>query len=326
MRRFLSVFAEMAGTVFLWEDGTSTSFAEWICYTLFMLYIDVYFIVNWWMDLLLLSVAAVWRKSPIGILRLFGAASAGAAGACLLKGIQLYAGQDWMGQIGTWLLLAAMTRLAFGRLCLRYWVFACGQVLFLAWLAAGILDFVYYQSNMGQMLHGILYGERGAPENGWLFWWTLVLSGGGSMILQLMGSSRRAKSPVCSVTMEFRDKKVEVQGLLDSGNRLFTHLGVPVTIVEREVMHRLLEPDEWEGLCYWSKLGSDYPERMLQFQLVVFHSVGKRQGVMPAITIDRMVIHRAGGDRIVNRPVIGCSESILSEENAYQVILHSSFS
>ena len=307
-------------------DILSTFFAEQVCYTLLMLYIDVYFIVNWWMDVLLLSVTAVWRRSKIQLWRLSGAAAIGATGACLLKLIELFFGFVWARWIGIWLLLMGMTKLAFGKMCLKYWLFACGQVILLAWMAAGILDFIYYQTDVGQMVHGILYGENSAPKSGWLFWWSLVLSGGGSMMMQLMVNSRREKSPVCSVTMEFRDKKVEAHALVDSGNRLFTHLGMPVTIVEREVMHRLLEPEEWENLCYWSKMGNSYPERLLQFQLVLFHSVGKRQGVMPAVTIDRMVIHRPTGDLTVKRPVIGFSESVISEQNEYQVILHSSFS
>lgn len=290
-----------------------------------MLYIDVYFLVNWWMDVLLLSVAAVWRRTRLSAVRIAGAAALGAFGACAVKVLTLQCGMKWISVCGVWFLLGVMVRAAFGQMRLRYFAAACGQVLLLAWGAAGILDFLYYQTGAGEMVRGILYGENGSPGTVWLFWWSLVLSGGGSMVMEMMANNTWVKSPVCWVEMEFRDKKVECRALFDSGNRLFTHLGAPVTIVESSVMEQLLEPKEWESLRYWTEIGIGYPERFLQFQLVPYHSVGQRQGVIPAIRIDRMTISKPAGEIVIKNPVIGFSEHAFTGEEEYRVILHGSY-
>ncbi len=275
--------------------------------------------------MLLLAVTAVWRKTVVSPLRLLAASGFAALCACLAQTAAIYWEADWTLQAVTWMGLAGMAGIAFGRIKVKYWLYACGQLLLLSWVAAGILDFLYYHTNTGQMMHGLLYGENSSPAGWWLFIWSLVLSGGGVMAMQLMASNKWVKSPICSVTMEFRDRKVESSALMDSGNRLFTHLGAPVTIVEREVMRRLLEPAEWESLKYWGQMGSGYPERFLKFQLVPFHSVGKRQGVIPAIRIDQMTIHKNTGEIVIKNPVIGFSEHAFSEHDTYQVILHSSY-
>lgn len=275
--------------------------------------------------MLLLCVAAVWRRTRLSPVRLIGAAAFAAAWACAAQAAELLWGVKLLRQAVVWIALAGMVRIAFGKMRLKYWFWACMQVLLLSWVGAGILDFLYYHTGTGQMMHELLYGDNSSPGAWWLFIWSLVLSGGGVMAMQLVAGGKWVKSPICSVTMEFRERKVESSALMDSGNRLFTHLGAPVTIVERDIMRRLLEPAEWESLRYWTSMGGGYPERFLQFQLVPFHSVGKRQGVIPAIRIDQMVIHKNTGEVVIKNPVIGFSENAFSEHDTYQVILHSSY-
>lgn len=275
--------------------------------------------------MLLLAVTAVWRKTAVSPLRLLVASGFAAFCACIAQIAVICWEAEWTLQAVTWIGLAGMAGIAFGRIKVKYWLYACGQLLLLSWAAAGILDFLYYHTNTGQIMQGLLYGENSSPAGWWLFIWSVVLSGGGVMAIQLAVNGKWVKNPVCSVTMEFRDRKVEASALMDSGNRLFTHLGAPVTIVEREVMRRLLEPAEWESLKYWDQMGSGYPERFLKFQLVPFHSVGKRQGVIPAIRIDQMTIHKNTGEVVIKNPVIGFAEHAFSEHDTYQVILHSSY-
>lgn len=290
-----------------------------------MLYIDVYFIVNWWMDMLLLTVTAVWRKTAVAPLRLLAASGFAALCACGAQTAAIVWGAEWTLQAVTWIGLAGMAGIAFGRMKVKYWLCACGQLLLLSWVAAGILDFLYYHTNTRETMHALLYGENSSPAGWWLFICSLVLSGGGVMAMQLVANGKWVKSPICSVTMEFRERKVEASALMDSGNRLFTHLGAPVTIVERQVMQGLLEPEEWESLNYWTQIGGGYPERFLKFQLVPFRSVGKKEGFIPAIRIDQMMIHKNTGEVVIKNPVIGFSEHAFSEHDTYQVILHSSY-
>ena len=80
--------------------------------------------------------------------------------------------------------------------------------------------------------------------------------------------------------------------------------GKAVSIIDKEVAETLFE----------GKL----PERI---RYISYHSIGRKNGVIPIVTIDRMCIC-GDEDEWIEAPMIGISESTLSSGKEYDMILN----
>ena len=60
---------------------------------------------------------------------------------------------------------------------------------------------------------------------------------------------------------------------------------------------------------------------MSQVRYVPYHSIGKKEGVLIALAIDRMCVHKENACWI-QKPLIGVSEEMISAEGEYQMILN----
>ena len=80
----------------------------------------------------------------------------------------------------------------------------------------------------------------------------------------------------CEVEVFFGEKNDRLRGLIDTGNTLSdTISNDPVSIIDRASVRRLTEEKK--------------PER---FRYISYHSIGKKEGVMPAFRLDKMQIIR----------------------------------
>ena len=78
----------------------------------------------------------------------------------------------------------------------------------------------------------------------------------------------------------------------------------PVSVMDKAVVKRLTE----------GKL----PE---QLRYIPYHSIGKKEGIMPAFRLDRIRIIRDGNKINVEHPLVAISEEKLGSEN-YQMIIN----
>ena len=147
-------------------------------------------------------------------------------------------------------------------------------------------------------------------------WWLLICAAvvGGVWILawdwyQYVSSNRKIIYPV---EIQFGGKSIKVNALLDTGNRLYTPGGNPVSIMD----HRLAE--EWLGKQEIEKMDCRL-EGGISYFLIPYQSIGREQGVMPVIKADWMIIHRGTVDETVATPAIGISELCFSMDKEYQV-------
>ena len=111
----------------------------------------------------------------------------------------------------------------------------------------------------------------------------------------------------CRVTLYFGEKSCTVPAILDSGNLLTDPLtGKPVHILCRDAMRRLAD--------------ADTPVRA---RYIPYTTIQKENGVLPVITIDRLVMHRAGyADRRIEAPLIGISGQSRFAGGTYEMIIH----
>ena len=109
----------------------------------------------------------------------------------------------------------------------------------------------------------------------------------------------------CEVEVFFGEKNDRLRGLIDTGNTLSdTISNDPVSIIDRASVRRLTEEKK--------------PER---FTYISYHSIGKKEGVMPAFRLDKMQIIRDGNKINVEHPLVAVSEEELGSEN-YQMIIN----
>lgn len=101
-------------------------------------------------------------------------------------------------------------------------------------------------------------------------------------------------------------EKCRVAALYDSGNGLIEPISKkPVSVLDTDVADR-----------YRSSLREE------NYRIIPFHSIGKDKGVMEAYFIDKFEIIRDGERFVVQKPIIAFAKDRVSASGNYQMILH----
>ena len=109
----------------------------------------------------------------------------------------------------------------------------------------------------------------------------------------------------CEVVVFFGDRNCRLRALIDTGNTLKDTVSKdPVSVMDQASVKRLTEGKQ--------------PER---FRYIPYHSIGKKEGVMPAFRMDKIQIIRNGYRINVEHPLVAVCEEELGSEN-YQMIIN----
>lgn len=252
------------------------------------LYVDIFFMVNFMMDTILLLIVKKMILCSVSYGRILLGAATGAMLTCVVAtGLQGRTYLQWIlfyGVINT-LMLKTGLRIRWGRELLKGWIF-----LYIA----------------SFLLGGIFLVFRPYLRVGSLFFLLAVLSyylvQGIWKILLLL---TRRNHDYCEVELYLGEQSFRSKALIDTGNTLRDMVsGQPVNVIERQVVEQLTA----EG-------------RPLRFRYILYHSIGKKEGIMPLIRLDRMKIIEGTHFKWIEYPLAAISEERLSEEN-YQVILN----
>ena len=99
-------------------------------------------------------------------------------------------------------------------------------------------------------------------------------------------------------------KKMEVTAILDTGNTLRDPLtGAAVSVLCKTVAEKLWEPEDMEGIRW-----------------ITYHSIGKSEGVMPLRRLDTIIIPKKE-NIVIKHPYIAISEDKVSDDK-YALILN----
>lgn len=296
------------------KSAVLTKYVSSVLYNWFMLYIDIYFLINWTMDMILIILTGHVRKSKPALFRYCGAATFGAVWS-LVPVIIPYIPHWIFVPISYIVVCIFMCRIAYPVKGIKQIVWAVCVLYLTTWGMGGILNFLYFRTEGGVWLKDALYGEYAVPG----IWWLLICAAivGGVWILawnwyQYMGGNRKIIYPV---EIQLGEKSIKVNALLDTGNRLYTSGGTPVSIMD----HGLAE--KWLGEQEVKKIDCRL-EGGIPYSLIPYQSIGKEQGFIPVIRAERMIIHKGTVDETVVTPAIGISESCFSMGKEYQIILH----
>lgn len=283
-------------------------------YNPIMLYIDVYFLINLTMDMILITLTGHIRKNKPAIRRYLAASLVGAAWSLVpILSPQIPA---WvLGTVSYAGICALMCRIAFSARGVRQTAAAVAVLYLVTWGMGGVLNFLYFRTEAGVWLRNALYGQYQVPG----IWWLLICAAmaGGVWILawnwyQHVRSFRKIIYPV---EIQMGERKVEAMALLDTGNRLYTPGGKPVSVMDPDLARVWLGDEEIRQL-------EQHLEGGIPYILIPYQSIGQEQGLMAVIKADWMIIHKDTSDETVAFPAIGISQQSFSEGKEYRVILH----
>ncbi len=256
----------------------------------YTLYIDVFFLQNLLTDYLLLTVTERMLKIRIPALRRLLAAGVGSLAVCL---VYLAGGQNSLA--GKLILYGAA---AAGMVCVSlpknqrglFW-----KALFLLYLNGFLLGGIF----------GWLRSAFAFPVYPFLFF-TLVSYELLKLTAGLIFRQREQERCVYSVTIRYRENTCTVRALLDTGNSLRDPVfGKPVSIITADLKAKLLG----------SREPVLYP--------IPYHSVGRKNGFLPAFYADELELTGPDGVWIhTEKPLLGITKEPLSSTENYSMILH----
>ncbi len=251
---------------------------------IYEVYIDVYFVENVLLDMLiLLSVALLLGKKPV-LWRMIAASVLGGVGAVLI--LFLGGGYGAAYILSVLALDAAMCLLLFSDI---------GQIPLQVLYFLGI-GFVYTKIGNCMTALGVGRFVRIAASG------LLVAS-----VLFISAYRRRVeKKRLYTVRIVEGGKELDVLALFDTGNVLTDpYTGKPVSIVE--------ENDE--VLCWMH-------EKPQKYRIIPFRSIGKEDGILEGTEVDALIICGKEGQKIEKDAVIALYKGRLSGDGSFQMILN----
>jgi stage II sporulation protein GA (sporulation sigma-E factor processing peptidase) len=287
------------------------------------IYIDVLFVINLFADYLLLRLVNRLLKCSATCFRSLLGALTGAAGFCLMLAVSAF----------RWPCCWHLSHILFSIVTVRIGCKIRGKKLFqgvigwyvLAFLLGGMLQALLEQPKIrawtGEMLMGDapFYVAARTFISLSIISYLLILAG-----FRLYGLLQGKVSNIADVDIYIGDTCKKVKGLYDTGNRLYdTYTGAPISILEYDVIKSLLSEEEEQEMARMMAMGEG-GEHILSFHphYVLFHSVGKEQGLLLAVTLKQLCIYKDGLQQRVPDPIVALSAKPLSHTGHFQMIIH----
>lgn len=258
--------------------------------SIYEVYIDTYFLFNFWMNLWVLFLCRFFIHSKVKTIRIIAASFLAAFGEAVVLcipggqgGIKLMAG---FGGITAFVIA---------------WLFRPGnlkyyyKVLMYSYMSALMLggSFLILENILGKIKISFAV-------------WEIVIVFLFVFIKKIYGNIEK-KNDFCQIVLVFsEEEKCVLTALIDSGNGLLEPISkMPVSIVEE----RAIEP-------FKKYLQEE------KFRLVPFYSVGNRKGILEAYFIEEMEIRGEGEVCRIKHPIIAVTKDLISVNKEYQMILH----
>lgn len=311
----------------------------------YVCYIDVLFLINWMMNVVILLMTGKLLKRQVRLIRLGMAAAVGAALACFSTivyaksswgngGIEsLLHGMDWIG------IPVSMIGMAYPDRQWRERLRGCLFLYFIAFLLGGMIHAVWENTLLGDFWQRWMAGSDVESISVWL----LALSMLGGMIAIELGRYYRNFSSqrelIQEVILYAEDRQWTVKALWDSGNQLRDpYSGKAVHIVEGKELKSLLGEGVYQSLLSYIELGLTRGDPQ---DSISNEEIGQQTIVTPCIPGVRLIPCRSMGSghtlllvfsitkillsdgSTLMEPLVGLSPISLSEDGSYGMLLHS---
>lgn len=267
-----------------------------------VIYIDVFFVVNFLMDMLLLTVHRQMLGYTATYPRIAMSATLGALWACVAEVTKL--GNTFIGKVCTYIFIAAiMVRICTGKCNIKKWIRYTVLLYAVAAFAGGVCHMVVYYTMAGYWLQTVILGNHMLVAGIFMSIVLMVAING------YLNAKKAYMGKICRIVLEVCGKSVTLNGFYDTGNVLMdTYYAKPVHIAQKQSLDFILNEIE------------DYTQ--LKLHIIPFSSIGCENGILEVITADRMYIYDNDEVKILQQPLIGMTKQRLSKDGAYDMLIN----
>lgn len=257
------------------------------------LYIDVFFLVNFMMDYLLLCILKKLLKCSATHGSICIGAIVGALCTCVIMvipGLNAFVKFILFHGVVNILMIKTGLKIGWNKTFLKAYIF-----LYIgAFILGGIMEYLHQYIRTGSLFFALAAAGYFVSLGIW------------NLITCLAERNVRR----CRVRLMKDGKECTVEALIDTGNRLRDSVtGRPVSIISTDVSEKLgihISPEE-------KNCGQD-------IRYIPYHSIGKAEGILPIVTLDRMYIY--GKEKaLIEKPVIAICEEDISADD-YEMIMN----
>lgn len=291
----------------------------------FVVYIDVFFGVNFCMDMIILFILKILSKQKSSMLRIILAGVFGGMGACitvicpglnlLLKFLLLYV-----------IISMGMIIIAFSYQGFWHLIRNVIKLYFISFFVGGLYHFLYYNVRINDFIKERLGNE--VYQNVTIHF----LIGAGIILLILIPflvyfyqRMRRKQAVIYQVELWEADSCVKGLGLYDTGNSLKDPLsGKPVIIAEYDVVKSMFSYELQEYIQQFFAI-SVPSEASIAVKWIPYHSLGNKNGFLPAMEFQQLIVNIEGRKQKVEKVLVGMYQGKLSVNGEYQFILHEDY-
>ncbi len=271
----------------------------------YRIYLDVFFLVNFVMDYIVLHVTAHVMEFSVSIWKKIMASLTGSLWAVVEIILMKYQEQlkGFLGMI-TYVVIPVLMLLIImgwsnrkkmikGILVLYVVTFCLSGICYAGW---NYLGFGY------AFVSGIIQKEQ-------IFLGIAVFYGIICLGRIMIKVRKNYGSNIYKVRLTIQNHRVQFNGLVDTGNVLTDpYTGKMVHIVRSAVLNRILSGEK------------DYAA--LHYRLIPYHSVGKESGLLPVIDVDSMEIYERNRMIFKDSAAIGIYDGALTETSSYDALIN----
>lgn len=288
----------------------------------YVVYIDVLFLVNFFMDFVVLSVTGALLKIRTKIRRRALGAALGATCYCTM----LYLPREGREIAGRALMLLSagiMGILVFSirraRILCRFLVIFYASTFFLG----GAVTALYHYTRLGYYLRKAVKGDLYAQLLAGLMA-LIVLSACmfGKIAAAAISERRRERELYYEVELSLGKRRKRATALLDTGNHLREPVSrKPVILMDIAFAGELLDEGTGRAVSEFYRTGlvGETGERI---RLVPYHSVGKSHGLLIAVFLESLTIQMEQKAVVLKEVCAALTEEPVSARGEYQVLLN----
>lgn len=131
------------------------------------------------------------------------------------------------------------------------------------------------------------------------------------------------KDMLCDITILLNDKKMEMRGIIDTGNLLTDPITkLPVVVVEKEKLIDIFPRAIIENtLNFINGEAPEMEEYLSQIRIIPFKSLGKENGILLGVKVDGVIINYQNNESFIKDVIVGIYENKLSSNGLYSALI-----
>ena len=283
------------------------------------IYIDLIFLENIFMNLIIIYATAIILKKELKIIRIALGSIIGAIYACVyyISNLEIYSNiilKIILSLVIVYISFNSKTIKGFLKELLIFYLtsFTFGGVTFALLYFISPKDIIFQD--------GVLVG---------IYPLKMILIGGliGFIIIIISFKSIKnkiaKKDMACIIKIKIKEKEVTAKAIIDTGNFLKEPLtGKPVVIVEKNLLENIIPGDLLNGLEKIISETNNLEEKYLsKIKLIPFTALGTENGLLLGIKPDEFTINYQEKENQIKDVIIGIYDKKLSKSNKYNALV-----